>query len=297
MYDAIIIGGGPAGLTAGIYLARANKKALIIEKESIGGQIASSPLVQNYPGFVSISGAELANNLYEQVDKLGVTIELEEVLKIEPGEINKVITDYNTYETKTIIIATGAKYKLLGLDNEIDLIGKGIHFCVSCDGAFYKNKDVAVIGGGNTAVTNAIYLSNLCHKVYLICRKDKFKCEEELIKDLNQKENIEILYNSNVTKINGNKELESIDVTNEKETTNLKVAGMFISIGLNAQSEIFKDILNLNDNHYVVTDECHTNYQNIFVAGDVREKSVRQLATAVNDGAIAATLAINYLKK
>lgn len=296
MYDAIIIGGGPAGLTAGIYLARANKKVLIIEKESIGGQIASSPLVQNYPGFVSISGAELANNLYEQVDKLGVPIELEEVLKIEPGEINKVITDYNTYESKVIIIATGAKYKLLGLDNEIELIGKGIHFCVSCDGAFYKDKDVAVIGGGNTAVINAIYLSNLCHKVYLICRKDKFKCEEELIKDLKAKENVEIIYNTNVSKIYGDNELESIDITN-KETKNLKVAGMFISIGLNAQSEIFKDILNLNSNNYVITDECSTNYSNIFVAGDVREKSVRQLATAINDGAIAATQAINYLKK
>lgn len=296
MYDAIIIGGGPAGLTAGIYLARANKKVLIIEKESIGGQIASSPLVQNYPGFVSISGAELANNLYEQVDKLGVPIELEEVLKIEPGEINKVITDYNTYESKVLIIATGAKYKLLGLDNEIELIGKGIHFCVSCDGAFYKDKDVAVIGGGNTAVTNAIYLSNLCHKVYLICRKDKFKCEEELIKDIKEKENVEIIYNTNVTKIHGDNELESIDITN-KETKNLKVSGMFISIGLNAQSEIFKDILNLNSNNYVITDECSTNYSNIFVAGDVREKSVRQLATAINDGAIAATQAINYLKK
>lgn len=296
MYDAIIIGGGPAGLTAGIYLARANKKVLIIEKESIGGQIASSPLVQNYPGFVSISGAELANNLYEQVDKLGVPIELEEVLKIEPGEINKVITDYNTYESKVLIIATGAKYKLLGLDNEIELIGKGIHFCVSCDGAFYKDKDVAVIGGGNTAVTNAIYLSNLCHKVYLICRKDKFKCEEELIKDLKAKENVEIIYNTNVTKIHGDNELESIDITNQ-ETKNLKVSGMFISIGLNAQSEMFKDILNLNSNNYVITDECSTNYSNIFVAGDVREKSVRQLATAINDGAIAATQAINYLKK
>lgn len=298
MYDCVIIGGGPAGLTAGIYLARANKKILILEKESIGGQIASSPLVQNYPGFVSITGAELANNLYEQIEKLNVPLELEEVLKIEDGkEIKKIITDYNTYECKSVIIATGAKYKLLGLENEIDLIGKGIHFCVSCDGAFYKNKDVAVIGGGNTAVTNAIYLANICHKVYLVCRKDTFKCEDELIREASSLENIEIIYKSNVKRINGKDELESIDLINEKnEERNLVVSAMFVSIGLNAQSELANNLLTLNENKYIITNECNTNVPGIFVAGDVREKTVRQLATAVNDGAIAATCAINYLK-
>ena len=218
MYDCIIIGGGPAGLTAGIYLARANKKTLIIEKENIGGQIASSPLVQNYPGFVSITGAQLANNLYEQVENLNVPIELEEVIKIEDGIIKKVITDYNTYECKSIIIATGAKYRLLGLDNENELIGKGIHFCVSCDGAFYKDKEVAVIGGGNSAVTNAIYLAGLCKKVYLIHRKDQFNCEEELKKTLNNLENVETIYNSNVVEIKGDNNLEEIIIKTDNDS-------------------------------------------------------------------------------
>lgn len=296
MYDCIIIGGGPAGLTAGIYLARANKKTLIIEKENIGGQIASSPLVQNYPGFVSITGAELANNLYEQVENLNVPIELEEVIKIEDGIIKKVITDYNTYECKSIIIATGAKYRLLGLDNENELIGKGIHFCVSCDGAFYKDKEVAVIGGGNSAVTNAIYLASLCKKVYLIHRKDQFNCEEELKKTLNNLENVETIYNSNVVEIKGDNNLEEIIIKTDNELSSIKIDGMFVSIGMDAQSELASNILSLNKNNYIITNECKTDKEGIFVAGDCREKNVRQLATAINDGAISATLAINYLK-
>ena len=296
MQDCIIIGGGPAGLTAGIYLARANKKTLIIEKENIGGQIASSPLVQNYPGFVSITGAELANNLYEQVENLNVPIELEEVIKIEDGIIKKVITDYNTYECKSIIIATGAKYRLLGLDNENELIGKGIHFCVSCDGAFYKDKEVAVIGGGNSAVTNAIYLAGLCKKVYLIHRKDQFNCEEELKKTLNNLENVETIYNSNVVEIKGDNNLEEIIIKTDNELSSIKIDGMFVSIGMDAQSELASNILSLNKNNYIITDECKTDKDGIFVAGDCREKNIRQLATAINDGAISATLAINYLK-
>ena len=168
MYDIIIIGCGPAGMTAGIYAARANKKVLIIEKETIGGQISSSPLVENYPGYKEISGSELANNMFEQVTALGVDVELDEVKKIEHGKIKKVITLDNVYEAKAVIIATGSRYKLLGLKNEDNLIGNGIHFCVACDGAFFKDKIVAVIGGGNSAVINAITLSDICKKVYVI---------------------------------------------------------------------------------------------------------------------------------
>ena len=198
MYDCIIIGGGPAGITAGIYCQRANLKTIVFEKETIGGQIASSPLVENFPGFKSISGVELANNFYEQAESLGLPIEIEEVLEIIPGKINKVVTDMGEYEAKTIILATGAKYRLLGLPNETNLIGKGISFCTSCDGAFYKGKDVAVIGGANSAVTNALYMSNLCNKVYLIYRGAKLKCEEVLKDKLEAKDNVEIIYNANV---------------------------------------------------------------------------------------------------
>lgn len=295
MYDCIIIGGGPAGLTAGIYLARANKKTLIIEKETIGGQIASSPLVQNYPGIMSITGAELANNLYEQVESLNVDIELEEVLEIVPGEIHKVITDYNTYTAKTIILATGSKYRLLNIENEDNLLGKGIHFCVSCDGAFYKNKIVAVIGGGNSAITNAIYLAGLAKKVYLIHRKNKFNCEDKLVNELNKLTNIEILFNSTVSKIIGNDNLEEIVVMQEDKERKITIDGLFISIGMDAQTEIANNILELNQNKYIITDECKSSIPSIFVAGDCREKKLRQLATAINDGAISATLAINYL--
>ena len=295
MYDCIIIGGGPAGLTAGIYLARANKKTLIIEKETIGGQIASSPLVQNYPGIMSITGAELANNLYEQVESLNVDIELEEVLEIVPGEIHKVITDYNTYTAKTIILATGSKYRLLNIENEDNLLGKGIHFCVSCDGAFYKNKIVAVIGGGNSAITNAIYLAGLAKKVYLIHRKNKFNCEDKLVNELNKLTNIEILFNSVVSKIIGNDNLEEIVVMQEDKERKITIDGLFISIGMDAQTEIANNILELNQNKYIIADECKSSIPSIFVAGDCREKKLRQLATAINDGAISATLAINYL--
>lgn len=296
MYDVIIIGGGPAGLTAGIYCLRANLKTLIIEKETIGGQIASSPLVENYPGFVSISGAELANNLYEQVDKLGADIEIEEVLNIEQGKIKKVITDSNTYEARAVIIATGAKYRLLGLSNEENYLGNGISFCTSCDGAFYKKKQVAVIGGGNTAVTNAIYMADLASKVYLIYRKDKLKCEEKLIEKLNQKENIEVIYNSNVIELRGNDSLEEIIIETEGNKKALKVDGMFISIGMDAQTDFVKEILPLDKDNYIISDNCSTNLEGIFVSGDCREKGVRQLATAINDGAVAAVKVIEYLK-
>lgn len=296
MYDVIIIGGGPAGLTAGIYCLRANLKTLIIEKETIGGQIASSPLVENFPGFISISGAELSNNLYEQVDKLGADIEIEEVTKIEPGKVKKVITDSNIYETKAVIIATGAKYRLLGLPNEEKFLGNGISFCTSCDGAFYKNKIVAIIGGGNTAVTNAIYMADLASKVYLIYRKDKLKCEEKLIEKLNKKDNVEIIYNSNVVELIGKDSLEEIVVDTNGDKKTIKIDGMFISIGMDAQTDIIKDILSVNKDNYVISNDCTTDLEGIFVSGDCREKSVRQLATAVNDGAVAAVKVIEYLK-
>lgn len=292
MYDVIIIGAGPAGMTSAIYLARANKKVLVLEKETIGGQMASSPLIENYPGFDSISGSALANNMYEQLCNLDVEIELEEVKEIKDGKIKQVMTEDNTYESKAVIIATGSKYRLLGLDNEIDLIGKGIHFCVACDGAFYKEKIVAVIGGGNSAIINAITLADICKKVYVIQNLDNLTCEEALANKLKEKENIEVITSSVVTKINGDDELQSIEINNDKE---IKLDGMFISIGLVPQSEFVKDVLPVNKYGYIESNDCVTNIPGIFVAGDCRDKKIRQITVATSDGTISATSAIEYL--
>lgn len=296
MYDLIIIGCGPAGMTAAIYALRANKKVLILEKEGIGGQIASSPLVENYPGYIKITGSELSNNLYDQVINLGGEIELEEVIRIEAGKEKIVITEDNEYKAKSIIIATGNKYRLLGLPNEENLIGNGIHFCVSCDGAFYKDKEVAVIGGGNTAVVTTLALSELCKKVYLIQNLEFLTAEKVLIDRVNKKNNVEITYNSVVKKLNGESELESIVISDNKEERKINLDGMFISIGLIPQNEFLKDIIALNENKFIVSDnDCHTNIDGIFVAGDCRDKKVRQLTTATSDGTIAAIEAIKYL--
>lgn len=295
MYDSIIIGAGPAGMTAAIYLARANKKVLIIEKETIGGQISSSPLVENYPGYEGISGSVLANNMYNQVDKLGVDIELDEVTDIIPGELHMVKTLDNEFKARTVIIATGVKYRLLGLENEIELIGNGIHFCVSCDGAFYKGKHVAVVGGGNTGIINAIALADMCEKVYLIQDKDKLTGEKILQDKLKQKVNVEVITNSVVSKIIGDDKLEKIIIKNGKKENEIIVDGMFISIGLMPQSDFLKGIIDLDKFNYAVSFDTKTKINGIFVAGDIRTKPFRQITTAVNDGTTSALYALEYL--
>ncbi len=295
MYDSIIIGAGPAGMTAAIYLARANKKVLIIEKETIGGQISSSPLVENYPGYEGISGSVLANNMYNQVDKLGVDIELDEVTDIIPGELHTVKTLDNEFKARTVIIATGVKYRLLGLENEIELIGNGIHFCVSCDGAFYKGKHVAVVGGGNTGIINALALADMCEKVYLIQDKDKLTGEKILQDKLKQKVNVEVIADSVVSKIIGDDKLEKIIIKNGKKENEIVVDGMFISIGLMPQSDFLKGIIDLDKFNYAVSFDTKTKIDGIFVAGDIRTKPFRQITTAVNDGTTSALYALEYL--
>ena len=296
-YDIIIIGCGISGMTAAIYALRSDKSVLILEKESIGGQISSSPLIENYPGYQKISGMELSNNLYEQVINLGGVIELEEVTEIKIGKEKEVITTDNTYKSDAIIIATGAKHRLLGLENEINLIGNGIHFCVTCDGAFYKDKDVCVVGGGNSAVTNALMLSDICKNVYIIQNLDDLTAEKTLKDRISKKENVTIYYESSVKEIKGEEELEEIVIsTKDEKEKKLKVDGMFISIGLEPQSNFVKQLLKVNNFDYIESDEnCMTNIKGIFVAGDVRSKKVRQLTTAVNDGTIAAIEAVEYI--
>lgn len=299
IYDIIIVGAGPAGLTAAIYALRSNKKVLVLEKETIGGQMSSSPLIENYPGFLSISGSELANNLYSQVIELGGEVELEEVLSIEFGEVKTVTTDMGKYETKSIIFATGAKYRRLGLEKEEEFIGNGISFCVACDGAFYKDKTVAVIGGGNSAVINAITLSDICKKVYVVQNLDKLSAEASLINKLNAKENAEVIYNATVQELIGDNNLSAISiVVNKTEKRELAIDGIFVSIGLLPQNDFIKDDITLDEHGYIKSDtECTTNLEGVFVAGDCRTKNVRQITTATADGSIAAINAVKYLNK
>ena len=299
MYDIVIIGAGPAGLTAAIYALREEKKVVILEKETIGGKITSSSKIENYPGFKSISGMDLANNLYEQVIDLGGEINIEEVLSIENGKVKKVITDENTYETKSIIIASGSKYKTLNLDNEEDLIGNGISFCTVCDGSFYKNKDVCVVGGANSALNSALYLSKICNKVYLIVRGPKLKGDKKVIDDVLSANNIEVLYNATVNEyVLDNDELVGVEVKSDECEKKLDVEGVFLAIGQSPEIDYLNDLIKVDENNYVLASEdCITNIDGIFVAGDVRKKKVRQLTTAVSDGTNAAINAINYLKE
>lgn len=300
MYDIIIIGAGPAGLTASIYGKRNNKKVLLLEGSAYGGQIINTLDIENYPTQAHISGFDFATRLYNQAKDLGAEIKFEKVTEIKNLKNHKeVVTLKNTYQAKTIIIATGAKNKKLGIKREDELIGKGVSYCASCDGAFFKKKDVAVIGGGNTAVEDALYLSDVANKVYIILRRDTFSAEERNTKDLKSKKNVEIIINSNVIALNGDKKLESIDIeSKDKKITNINVSGIFIAIGREPSNEIVKDLINLDKYGYIISNEnCHTNIDGIFVAGDNRVKELRQLVTATSDGAIAANEAIKYVNK
>ena len=297
IYDIIIIGAGPAGLTAAIYAERSNKEVLVLEANTYGGQIVTTSDIENYPAAPHISGYDFATNIYNQAIELGAEVKFEKAVDIEDGKIKKVITEKNIYEAKTIIIATGADNRKLGLDNEDELIGKGVSYCATCDGAFYKGKDVAVVGGGNTALEEAIYLSSIVKNVYLIHRRDEFRAEPALVKKLKKKDNVTCIYNSNVTKLNAKDRIESIEVTdNEGNIKDLKVSGIFVAVGKIPENQNFAKLINLDESGYVIASEdCHTNVEGIFVAGDNRVKSVRQLVTATSDGAVAATEAIKYI--
>lgn len=300
MYDIIIVGAGPAGLTAGIYAKRASKKVLILEAMSYGGQIINTLDIENYPAAAHISGYDFATNLYNQTKELGAEIVLEKVIDIKNNDKEKeVITAKNTYKTKAIILATGAENRKLRLDNEDELVGKGVSYCATCDGGFYKDAHVAVVGGGNTALEEAIYLSDIASKVYLIHRRDEFRADEALVEELKKKNNIEFIYNSNVTKLNSSNRLESIEVTNnDGSVKTIDVSGLFIAVGRVPENQNFAKIINLDETGYVIAEEdCHTNVEGIFVAGDNRKKTLRQLVTATSDGAMAATEAIKYINK
>ena len=296
MYDIIIIGAGPSGMSAALYALRANKKVLLLEKECFGGQIINASNIENYPALPNVSGYDFATNLYNQIKSLGVILKYEEVLEVTDKK--EVITTKDTYKGKNIIIATGLKKRKLNLENEDKLLGSGISYCATCDGNFYKNKNVAVVGGGNTALEDALYLSNIASKVYLIHRRDNFRGEKKLISEVKEKNNIELILNSNITKIIGEDNLNSIEITdNRNNISKLEIDGLFIAIGNIPDNNRFKNIIDLDENGYIIANaNLKTKTDNIYVAGDTRVKTLRQLVTATSDGAIAATEIIKEME-
>ena len=300
MYDIIVIGAGPAGMTASIYARRALKKVLVLEAISYGGQIINTLDIENYPVEAHISGFDFSTKLYNQAVDLGAEFIFEKCMKIDKKNSSfEVYTPNNKYQCRSLIIATGTENRKLGLDREDKYIGKGLSYCATCDGAFYKKRDVAVVGGGNTALEDTLYLSNICNKVYLIHRRNEFRGDNSVVDKIKGKTNIDIIYNSNVTKLIGDERLNAIEISNldgfKKE---INVSGLFVAIGKIPVNDIFKDIIEIDENGYILASEnCHTNIDGIFVAGDNRTKLLRQLVTATSDGAIAATEAIHYLER
>lgn len=299
MYDIVIIGAGTAGLSAAIYGCRAGKNVLLLEEKNYGGQIINTPEIENYPGIKNISGFEFATNLFEQAKALGAEIIYERAEKIiDKEEIKVVVTPSGEYECKSVIIATGAKNRPLGLEKEKELTGAGISYCATCDGAFFRGKDVAVVGGGNTALEDAAFLSNYCNKVYVIHRRDKLRGEESLSDRLKEKDNVEFILESRVVKLNGEGMLESVEVENvkTKEIKNLAIRGLFVAIGQMPDNEAFAELVEVDSSGYVcAAEDCKTRAKGIFTAGDCRTKSVRQLATAAADGAVAGLSACEYI--
>lgn len=300
MYDIIIIGGGPAGLTAALYALRAEKTVLVLEKIGLGGQIALSHRVENFPGIAQMSGMDFTETLSGQVEALGGKILYENVTQIKNDKIKTVITDYNEYEAKAIILATGVKNRLLGAEGEERLIGRGVSFCAVCDGAFYRGKAVAVIGGGNTALQDAEHLSHIAEKVYLVHRRDGFRAEERLVRQIKKCPNVELLLGYTVDRFCGDDRLAGLDLRNVKDetTTHIDVNGAFVAVGQIPQNENFKGIVALTDIGYISAGEdCLTNTDGVFAAGDCRNKTVRQLTTAVGDGSVAALAASDYINE
>ncbi len=297
MYDLIIVGAGPAGLTAALYALRASKSVLVIEQSTFGGQVTFSPKIENYPGMPEMSGNEFADKLLEQVLSMGAEVEMEKVTGIVyEGTRKLVFADSKKFEAKAVIIAVGVHHRQLGLSNENKLVGNGISYCAVCDGAFYKDKTVGVVGGGNSALQEAVLLSDICEKVYVFQNLSFFTGEKKLLEILDGKDNVELLTEVTVKELNGDEELDGVilnTVSGEKE---VKLDGLFVAIGLEPKNSAFADIAGLDDNGYFDSSEnCVTKTEGVFVAGDCRQKAIRQITTAASDGAIAALAACRYI--
>jgi len=298
MFDIIVIGGGMAGMTAALYALRNNKKVLILEREAVGGQIAKSPKVENYPTVKEISGTELADQLFEQVLALGAQFELENVVKIDKKDsMFSVVTDYNTHQARAVIIATGVKPRMLGLENEDRLIGNGVYYCAICDGPFFAGKEVTLIGDANSAMQYALMLAGYCSKVNMITLFDKFFGEQSLQDAILRTKNIEVRHEMKAVKLLGEDKLNGIVFEHKngtRETINTEAA--FVAIGQIPDNKLFEELVDIDSYGYIVSDErCMTKTPGLYVAGDCRTKAVRQVTTAVSDGTIAATNACKYL--
>ena len=303
MHDILIIGAGPAGMTAAIYGQRGGKKTIVFDKLSYGGQVINTAEVANYPGIPNMTGLDFADKTYNQMKDLGAEMSYEEISEIRDADkpIKTVITTSGKeYQCKAIIIATGSSPRPLGVENEDRFRGAGISYCATCDGAFFRDKTVAVCGGGNTALEDAEVLSDIAEKVYLVHRRDEFRADATNVKRVKSKKNVELVLDSVVTAIKGERFIQGIEVENKKtgEKRELKIDGLFVAIGQMPENDIFKDVVKLNKAGYVEAGEdCLTGTDGIFTAGDCRAKKVRQITTAVSDGAIAALAAIEHINK
>ena len=301
IWDIAIVGGGTAGMTAAIYGARAGKKVVVMEELICGGQIVNASEVENYPGIKSISGAEFAASLYEQAAAAGASFDFRLVSGIEEQDgVKKLLTDGEPVLARTVILATGARNRPLGLEREEALTGKGVSYCATCDGAFYRGKVTAVQGGGNTALDDALVLSGLCQQVYLIHRRDEFRGERSQLTQVEARPNITILRSHTVSALLGEERLSGIRIRDLKDDTEreLPVDGLFVAIGQMPQNERFHNLIELDRNGYIVAGEdCKTSCAGVFAAGDCRTKTVRQLSTAAGDGAVAALAALDFLSR
>ena len=300
MADIIIVGAGPAGLSAAIYARRAGMNTVVYEAESYGGQIINTPEIENYPAIAKISGFDFADGLYKQAEALGAEIKFDKVTEIKPVEGGfEVATEYSGTETcKAVVLAVGAKNRHMGIAREEELTGKGVSYCATCDGAFYKGKTVAVTGGGNTAVEDAIYLCGMAEKVYLVHRRNEFRAEETLVNAAKAIENLEFVTPYVVKELKGEPKLSSVVLENREDGSEkeLAVDGLFVAIGQEPATASFKDLVTLSGGYIEAGEDCRTNVPGIFAAGDGRTKKVRQLTTACADGAVAALAAVDFIK-
>ena len=297
MKDILIVGAGPAGLTAALYARRAGKSVLVLEKETFGGQITHSPKVENYPGIAQMSGTFFADALLEQVLLQGAEVEMETVTAVEPqADGFAVRTEGETYRARAVILATGSRHRTLGLPHEAELVGKGVSYCAVCDGAFYKGQDVAVIGGGNTALQEAVLLSESCRHVTLVQNLPYVTGEQALLETLRTRENVSFITNAVVRELVGETQLRAIVLDRDGEAVELPVDGIFVAIGQVPENAPFRDVAVLTEQGYFDADErCLTATPGLFVAGDCRSKAIRQITTAAADGSTAAVAACRFL--
>ncbi len=301
VYDIIVVGSGPAGLTAAIYARRADKSVLVIEKETFGGEITHSPKVENYPGFIEMSGNEFADKLIDQATNLGAVIEMDNVTDAEKAGDKFVVTgEYGTYEGRSLIIASGSKHRRLGLDKEEELTGNGVSYCAVCDGPFFKGKEVAIIGGGNSALQEAVMLSEYCKKVTVVQDMPFLTGEKKLQEILAKRDNVEIILGTTVKALEGSEKLTGITVQSKADgkTSSITVDGVFVAIGQVPENKAFEKLVELDERGYIRSGEdTLTKTEGVFAAGDCRTKAIRQIVTATGDGAVAAVAACKFAER